>query len=254
MGRRRPWAEPAFKSIQRSKISPLLWGDLVKDAQDHEKMREEIVGEVLCNLYLMAAKKIIRPESNPIVTVEKAARQEVKSKGEHEAAHCAPGQVLITGLQPSAVLLVGGPGVVVSDERMMAAARLNALFARTQDLHYNFNYVDSRLEEKGLRKAFEVASVRAVSEGLSKKRTSKLDRDAVLDCFKLYKEFKRDPAGEDLTPFELAYEHIKGNATSEVDEIRLTILGEEAKVAEVYHPEKLSPHAMEYTEHIMEDV
>jgi hypothetical protein len=247
VARQRPWAEPAFEIITRSRAHPTLTGDRRRDAQAHEKLREEIVAEVLSYIYLIGAKKIVTPDSQPIVTVGAARRQAVNSSGVNQAAHCSPGQIFITGLQPGQVIL---GSATVSDDGMMAAARLNGLFARTEDLHRDFNYVDSRLEERGLREAFGHASSVALAKGLSQPKTSKLDRDAILHCFGLYKKFKTD----DLTPFELAYDHIEGTQSGEQAEDRLIILGEEGKVAEDYSPEALSEHRITYLEETLRDV
>ena len=252
--RRRPWAESQYQIIQQVKLSPQLTGNLLQDARGHEALREEIVAELLCNLYLMATKRIITPESAPIITCEKAARQAVSSTGSNQAAHCAPGQVLITGLEPSSLLLRVEPGETPSLDRILAASRLNALFARTEDLHKNFNYVDSRLEENGMRDALGLAAATVVKEGLDQPRSSRLDREIVLHCFGLYKQYATESGDENLTPYDLAYEHIEQKESSKENEERLLILSEEAKVAEDYQPEKLEPHAIAYTEKVLEDV
>jgi hypothetical protein len=242
--RRHPWVE--FKKtlpFKTNNVQPILYGDLKKDAQEHEKLREELVGELLCILNIMATKKIIPPESYPIVTISKAQFQAVHSTDEKQAAHCMPGQILLNGKTPSHFLMIGQN---LSDDTMMTAMRLNAIFSRTEDLHNNFNYIDSRLEDKGLRTALKYACSKSVNLGLTQ-QSSKINRDSILQCFDEYKNFVRSPK-EGLTPFELAYQHIEQMPKNKEKDVRLTILDEEAKIAESYFPNSLSVAGMKNIE------
>ncbi len=100
MSRIHPWSEFIKANIP-------LTRNLISDAQEHEKLRKELVGETLSILYLMAAKKIIRPESYPIVTVAKARFQYNNSSNQNQAAHCIPRQVLINSKLPADILRTG---------------------------------------------------------------------------------------------------------------------------------------------------
>jgi hypothetical protein len=216
-------------------------------------MREESVAEVLCILYAMAAKKILLREPNLVISVGRAMRQGARSIGDNQAAHCIPGQILISDKEPSLLLREATSSTSSPDKRIMVALRLNGLFGFTQDLNRNFNYVDSRLEENGLRDAFRVACEFAIRTGLSESYTAKIDRSAMLHSFRIYKEFRRERS-EDRTPWELTYSCIAKKLSNKDSEQRLEILLEETKVAQDYLPEKLTRPGIRYMENILNNL
>jgi hypothetical protein len=112
-------------------------------AATHEINRQSTVKEIIAHVFFMSKFGII---SSPL-DVGEAKSQYFRAKGEHQAAHTAPGQIL-QGTTPIQELLTGSDDLRITVEN---------LFGKTDGIHAKFNKADSRAEENGLRNALLAA-------------------------------------------------------------------------------------------------
>lgn len=102
----------------------------------HEINRQSAVKELFLHVFFMSKFNII----NMPLVVQAAESQYIRAKGDHEAAHCVPGQ-LFSGSQKLQDLLGASPTLQIT---------VDCLFGRTDSMHMKFNNADSRAEENGL--------------------------------------------------------------------------------------------------------
>ncbi len=224
--RAHPLSPAPLKQIHRIDVRPPLPRGFAEKAREHEGNRDDAVGHVLTHLHVMAVKGIVRREDNPIVTVGAAVMQSVHSSFQNQAAHRLPGQLLITGRTPGMILLQRG---------ILAAARLNMLFGLTDDLHANFNKVDSQLESHGMADAFEAACRDALFTGFGRKEA---DPEIVGE---IWEDLYKDGA---LPAYEAVLDLFSSNLTEvnrESQEQKLGITEEERDYLRGASPEGVEP-------------
>lgn len=126
-------------------------GSYAEVANTHEVNRQSAVKEILVHVFLMSKFNII----GSVLTVGEAQSQYLRASGGQQAAHCAPGQILSTGV-PIQNLLTASVDLQLAVEN---------LFGRTDAIDTKFNKADSRAEENGLRNAFGRACGHAAGSG-----------------------------------------------------------------------------------------
>lgn len=109
----------------------------------HETNRQSAVKEIFVHIFFMAKFRFIPG----VLTVQKAEAQYLSGRGDDEAAHCAPGQIL-SGTQAIYKLLAADDDLQLIVEN---------LFGKTDEMHGRFNKADTSAEDKGLRDAFGAA-------------------------------------------------------------------------------------------------
>ena len=112
-------------------------------AATHEINRQSTVKEILAHVFFMSKRGLI---TTPL-SVWEAKNQYFRSTGNDQAAHTAPGQILL-GNTPIQELLTS------SDDLRLVVENL---FGKTDGIHSKFNKADSRAEENGLRNALLTA-------------------------------------------------------------------------------------------------
>lgn len=119
--------------------------DLESRAATHELNRQRVVSMIILDLYCMATLGYI-PKGTAIGVKGAVSQNLTGSKADDSAAaHCVPRQLFLGTKTPQLLLQHDFP------ERAFV---IDALFAETDILPVNFNKADSRVERKGLSKAF----------------------------------------------------------------------------------------------------
>ncbi len=128
------------------KLEPITGADGVI-ANTHEVNRESVVKEILVHVFFMSKFGLIEPT----ISVGEAKAQYFSATGGHQAAHCAPGQLIYSTRKIQEY--------VAADEELHVT--VDNLFGRTDGIDAKFNIADSRAEENGLRDAFASAAIHA---------------------------------------------------------------------------------------------
>lgn len=108
-------------------------------ANTHETNRQSTVKEILVHTFFLSKFDFIQG----VVTVEAAESQYLGARGNDEAAHSAPGQLLSNGRALQRL-------ITASDDLELIVENL---FGKTDEIDSKFNKADSRAEENGLRAA-----------------------------------------------------------------------------------------------------
>ncbi len=138
----------------RSRLSRLIKLEPITGAEEeiaktHEINRQSAVKEILVHVFFMSKYGLIDQK----ITVGEAKSQYFSSTGGHQAAHCAPGQLLHMTRKVQ--------DYVDADDDLLVT--VDNLFGRTDGIDSKFNIADSRAEENGLRDALCSAAVHVAS-------------------------------------------------------------------------------------------
>jgi hypothetical protein len=120
-------------------------------AVTHEINRQSAVKEIVAHVFFLSKFRIITPP----LAVGEAKSQYYRAKGDDQAAHNAPGQIL-QGTTPIQELITTSDDLRITVEN---------LFGKTDGIHTKFNKADSRAEENGLRDALLVACSYVAEKG-----------------------------------------------------------------------------------------
>lgn len=120
-------------------------------AATHEINRQSTVKEIIAHVFFMSKFRIVSPP----LSVGEAKSQYYRAKGDDQAAHAAPGQIL-SGSTPIQELLTDSDDLRITVEN---------LFGKTDGIPARFNKADSRAEENGLRNALLAACNHIAEKG-----------------------------------------------------------------------------------------
>lgn len=137
--------------LKRHLTQPPFGGTIEQIAVQHETNRQSVVKEILVHVFLMSKFRLLPGN----VTVGEARAQYFRATADHQAAHCAPGQIFSNGA-PIQRLITNNDDLQVS---------VDNLFGTTDNIHANFNVADSSSEANGLRQAFGNACNQVVQSG-----------------------------------------------------------------------------------------
>lgn len=128
-------------------------------ANSHEINRQSVVKQIFIHVFFMSKYKLLRTPPTvggaKALTVGAAKAQYIRSTGDNQAAHNAPGQIFC-GSAPIQEL------VAASDDLLLTVENL---FGKTDDAPSRFNRADSRAEENGLRNSLLQGCIRVAELG-----------------------------------------------------------------------------------------
>jgi hypothetical protein len=249
MSRIKPFSH--FRNIEISVEPSSVPSGLRKQSQFHESRRVDAVSELLYHFYMMGAKKQIKADPPPLLAIAPAALQSFHSTGGNQAAHCVPGQILISGGTPTDWLLSSEHGEKTGRMALFAGLRINQLFGSVDDLPADFNKSDSRIERYGLREAFLEASRRAIKQGIKDSTKKRTDPEVVYDTYQLY-QIMADSA------YDIALRRLDYKISNKIDqaasEKHLEISEIYRDTMRKYEPEALKPGFPSLMESVYEDL